>query len=152
MKGVDRIMQRRKSNRRDIQFYSKKNNALIIVHTQKAHDYAKRLEQDETVAGYRACELLLPNKFEGVSPTYIRKEYFPKADGSGANWETDFLIEYTDGRRGIREIVYKAEFTPTAVQLLELSRRYWVAQGIDDWKIVLFAKPGEFTEDSEDVG
>jgi hypothetical protein len=61
------------------------------------------------------------------------------------------LIEYTDGRRGIREIVYNADFTPTAVQLLELSRRYWVAQGIDDWKIVLFAKPGELTEDSKDA-
>jgi|AGTN01.3.fsa_nt_gi hypothetical protein len=97
-------MERVKKSRREIQFYSHKNKSLIIVHSQQAYNYAKRLEEDETVAGYQACVLLSPSQFDGVNPLRIRKEYFPEKDGTGVNWETDFLIEFTDGHRGVRKL------------------------------------------------
>lgn len=70
-------MERVKKSRREIQFYSHKNKSLIIVHSQQAHNYAKRLE-NEAVTAYQACVLLSPNQFDGVSRLRIRKEYFPK--------------------------------------------------------------------------
>ncbi len=142
-------MERVKKSRREIQFYSHKNKSLIIVHSQQAYNYAERLEKDETVGGYQACVLLSPGQFDGVSRLRIRKEYFPKKDGTGVNWETDFYVDFTDGHRGVKEIAHSTKFNIAIVQQLEMSRRYWAAQGIDDWKIILFAKPGELPENSD---
>ncbi len=144
-------MEKIKTSRRDIQFYSKKKQALITVHTHRARSSAERLEDDDNVSLYRACEPLVYEHFELVSPLNIRKEYWPAADGSGVHWETDFYIEFADGRRAVREIADRKEFKSAVVEQLELSRRYWAAQGIDDWKVVIFAGAADDEGDSDDV-
>lgn len=126
----------------------------MIVHSQWAHNYANKLEEDDNVALYRACEPLVYENFELVGPLDIRKEYWPKADGSGAYWETNFYIEFADRRRAVREIVRSKEITHAVAEQLELSRRYWAGQGIEDWKSILFEKQGKIVGDGEgkDVG
>lgn len=104
----------------------------MIVHSQWAYNYANQLEEDDNVALYRACEPLVYENFELVSPLDIRKDYWPKVDGSGVHWETDFYLEFTDGRRAVREIVRSKEITHAVAEQLEFSRRYWAAQRIDD--------------------
>lgn len=142
-------MEKAKPSRRDIQFYSKKNQTLVIVHSQWAYNYANQLEEDDNVALHRACEPLVYENFELESPLDIRKEYWPKADGSGAHWETNFYIEFADGRRAVREIVRSKEITHAVAEQLELSRRYWAAHGSVDWKSILFEKPGKTLGDGE---
>ena len=45
---------------------------------------------------------------------------------------------FADGRKGVRELVHREDLTKRAmVERLELSRRYWVARDIDEWKVVL---------------
>ena len=50
----------------------------------------------------------------------------------------DFKLFFTDGHIGIREMILKRKLHERAyVEKLELSRRYWKAQGIEDWKLVM---------------
>ena len=45
---------------------------------------------------------------------------------------------FADGRKGVRELAHRADLAKRAmVERLELSRRYWVARDIDEWKVVL---------------
>lgn len=44
---------------------------------------------------------------------------------------------FADGTAGIREIVREQQLKKrSVVEQLELSRRYWQAVGVHDWKIV----------------
>ena len=117
---------------REIRFYSEKNQAMCCVHSAYARDYAKWLEEREDVRGYEV-NIALDTAFLGrVNRVDIRGSYL-KTD-----WTTDFKLFFTDGHSGVREIIRKEKLQERAdVEKLELSRRYWKAQGIEDWKVVL---------------
>ena len=53
-------------------------------------------------------------------------------------YTTDFVIHFTDGRIAVREAVFRSHLSrPSVAERLELSRRYWRQQGIDDWGIII---------------
>lgn len=55
-----------------------------------------------------------------------------------AQWTTDFVITAQDGGEAVREIVTVDLLEKRAeIEKLELSRRYWKARGIEDWRLVL---------------
>lgn len=117
---------------RDIQFYSAKNQAMVCVHSRKARDFAKWLEQQPWVKGYKTCVPLALDKLPHVNPVGIRKEYFSQ------EWTSDFVIQTADGHSTVREFVDARDFTKKAVvEKLELSRRYWTILDITDWKLVI---------------
>lgn len=43
-------MEKSKSRRRDIQFFSRKNDVMFIVHNERAQLFAQQLEGDSNVA------------------------------------------------------------------------------------------------------
>lgn len=48
-------------------------------------------------------------------------------------------IHHTDGTQAVREVVREDELTKaTVLEQLELSRRYWEAVGVSDWRVALF--------------
>ena len=117
---------------RDIQFFSQKNQAMICIHSRKARGFAKYLEQQPWVKGYETCVPLMLDKFQHINPVGIRREYFQ------LSWTTDFLIHTVDGRTAVREFADARDFLKKAVvEKLELSRRYWVALDISNWKLVI---------------
>ncbi len=117
---------------RDITFYSNKNGALTLVHSEEARAYTRYLEERPEVASYEACKALDPNRLNGLQKTDIRGEYFSQ------QWTSDFYIGFTDGTTAVREIVRADALTRRAeIEKLELSRRYWASLGIVNWKIVI---------------
>lgn len=127
-----------KKRTRDISFYSEKNGAMVMVHTQFARDYAKFLETRDDIASYEAGYPLETERFVHVSPVGIRPSYFQ------SKWVSDFMICCADGSCGIRELVTEAQLSKRAVvEKLELSRRYWAGRDIADWKIVVMGEKGE---------
>lgn len=117
---------------RDIQFFSDKNQQMICVHSRRARDFARYLEQQPWVANYETCVTLDLERFRNVNPVDIRRDYLQ------THWTTDFLIQTVDGRKTVREFVDAKDFTKKAiVEKLELSRRYWAALDISDWKLVI---------------
>lgn len=121
---------------RDISFRSEKNQKVICVHSRETREYARILESDELVVSYEACYRLDMERYQFVSPWDIRKDYFD------VEWATDFVLHFTDGSIGIREIVTEAMLTKRAnIEKLEFSRRYWSSsESAKDWKIVLMEK------------
>ena len=117
---------------REIRFYSEKNKAMCSVHSVGARNYTKWLEEREDVRGYEA-NVAWDTAFLGrVDRVDIRGSYLT------TDWTSDFRLFFTDGHIGIREMVREEKLQERAViEKLELSRRYWKAQGIKDWKVVL---------------
>ena len=129
-------MERAGKKTRDIQFYSEKNGKIVCLHAPTARDYAKYLESQSWVESYEAGAPLSEDLYCHVSSVGIRDLYFK------TGWESDFLLHFADGRRGIRELVREdALRKASAVERLEFSRRYWAATDIDEWKVVLL--PGQ---------
>ena len=125
-------MERAGVRTRDIQFFSEKNQKMICIHSRKARDFARWLEEQSWVVGYETCVPLALDKLPHVNPVDIRKEYL------NTEWTTDFVIRTADGRSAIREFVDAKDFTKKAVmKKLELSRRYWAVLDISDWKLVV---------------
>lgn len=117
---------------RDIQFYSEKNRQMVCVHSRRARDFAKHLEQQPWVSSYETCVPLDLNRFQNVNPVDIRREYLQTP------WTTDFVIRTADGRSAVREFVDAKNFAKKAViEKLELSRRYWSVLDVADWKLVI---------------
>ncbi len=57
-------------------------------------------------------------------------------------YTTDFLCTKTDGSVLVRECVdRKLLVRPSTGRLLDASRRYWKAHGIEDWGIVINEEP-----------
>ena len=53
-------------------------------------------------------------------------------------YTTDFVIHFTDGKIAVREAVFRSHLSrPSVAERLELSRRYWQQQGINDWGIII---------------
>ena len=129
-------MERAGKKTRDIQFFSEKNGGMVCLHSPTARDYAKYLESQSWVVGYEAGVPLSEELYCHVSSVGIRGLYFQ------TSWESDFLLHFADGRRGIRELVREdALKKASTVERLEFSRRYWAATNIDEWKVVLL--PGQ---------
>lgn len=78
-------MEKQGKRARDIRFYSKKNKAMVSVHSYSAKRYAERLEEDDRVKSYQA-NIALNNWEERISPAGIRSSY------RACGWTTDFLI------------------------------------------------------------
>ena len=120
---------------RDISYHSGKNGGMAVVHSEAARAYSKYLEERPEVASYEACKPLDGTRLNGIQKTDIRGEYFK------AQWTSDFFIRFSDGTTGVRELVSASDLTRRAeVEKLELSRRYWAALGVHDWKIVIAGK------------
>ena len=124
-------MEKANQKRRDIKFFSGKNQTVVCVHTVGARAYTKYLEVLEDVERYEANPPLELTRFPHLSTLDIRQEYF------SLEWVSDFRLNFADGTVGIREIVREQQLKKrSVVEQLELSRRYWQAVGIHDWKIV----------------
>lgn len=131
-------MDKTESKYRDIQFYSEKNKSLMSVHSKDAKAYADLLEASPHVVKYKCILPLDPGFMEEISRLGIRPECF------GIAWASDFWIENADGTTGIREVVSVAQLVKkSAIQKLELSRRYWKQLDVDDWKIVVIDRGGD---------
>ena len=117
---------------RDFQWWSVKNGALIRVHSQTARDYGKWLEGQPEVEAFETEKALELERLPHVTLTGIRKLYVH------TQWCSDFYLRFADGRIGVRELAPSAALDKQAeVEKLELSRRYWAAMSITDWKVVL---------------
>lgn len=117
---------------RDFQWWSGKNGALIRVHSKSARDYGKWLEGQPQVEAFEAGKALELERLPNINPTGIRKLYFQ------TQWSSDFCIRFTDGHIGVRELAPSSALDKQAeVEKLEISRRYWAAMDITDWKVVL---------------
>ena len=77
--------------RREIKFFSEKNQSLEVVHTEDARCYAKYLEDREEVVSYDVCVPLDAGALERVDKVEIRTDYFRQT------WESDFQLIYADG-------------------------------------------------------
>ena len=117
---------------RDIRFFSVKNDTMLCVHTSLERDYAKWLEDQPWVERYETGVLLDASQMDHVSRVDIRSSYFD------TSWASDFMVTLADGRKEIREIISSGQLRKRAVvEQLELSRRYWSALDVSDWKVVV---------------
>ena len=117
---------------RDIRFFSEKNDTMLCVHTSLERDYAKWLEEQPWVERYETGVLLDASQMDHVSRVDIRSSYFD------TSWASDFMVTLADGRKEIREIISSGQLRKRAiVEQLELSRRYWSALDVSDWKVVV---------------
>lgn len=120
---------------RDIQFFSEKNQQMVCVHSRRARDFARWLEQQPWVTSYETCVPLQLDKLPHVNPVDIRRDYL------NTEWTSDFLIHTADGQTSIREFVDARDFSKkSAMEKLELSRRYWAVLDISEWKLVISAE------------
>ena len=111
-------MEREGIKTRDIRFFSQKNQQMVCVHSRQARGV-----------------LLDMGRYVHISPVDIRRDYFKE------RWTSDFLLEYADGRKGIRELVFSSNLKKRAViERLEFSRRYWKVLNIEDWKAVVIGE------------
>lgn len=125
-------MERAGKKTRDIQFFSEKNGGMVCLHSPTARDYAKYLEEQPWVVSYEAGTPLSEICTCHISPVGIRNLYFK------TSWESDFLLHFADGRRGIRELAREDSLQKASTaERLEFSRQYWAATDIDEWKVVL---------------
>ena len=116
---------------RDIKFYSKKNEAMVIVHSKEARAYTKYLEDMEHVSSYVAGKAIDPVRLQMISKLDIRGDYFKQ------NWESDFYVLFDDGTVAVRELTTAEALSKRAeIEKLELSRRYWNSVGVTNWKII----------------
>jgi len=142
-------MNRVTANQRGIKFYSKKNGTTLTVCSEGMRHYASLLESDRHIAIYRVHEAFDMSELS-VDSVDIRSDYMDIESPSGV-WASDFWIEFDNGAYAIRELVDNASFGKRAVlERLELSRRYWAAQHITDWKVVVLDMMKEAQEESED--
>jgi len=133
-------MEKANQKRRDIKFFSGKNQTVVCVHNVDARAYAQYLEGNPGIEKYETDSPLELVRFPHLSTMDIRPEYF------SLNWVSDFRVYYSDGTAGIREVVREQQLKKrSVVEQLELSRHYWQAVGIHDWKFVtdMVLKPWE---------
>lgn len=113
-------MHKDKARTRDIYFFSQKSNQMMCVHSERAREHARRLEEDGGVESYEVNVQLNIDQYPYLSAVDIRASYFQ------TQWTSDFMVRYRDGRREIQEIVNVEDLKKRAViEKLELSRRYW---------------------------
>ena len=125
-------MHKDKVRTRDIYFFSQKSNQMMCVHSERAREHARRLEEDGGVESYEVNVQLNIDQYPYLSAVDIRASYFQ------TQWTSDFMVRYRDGRREIQEIVNVEDLKKRAViEKLELSRRYWELIQVSKWRVVL---------------
>ena len=125
-------MHKDKARTRDIYFFSQKSNQMMCVHSERAREHARRLEEDGGVESYEVNVQLNIDQYPYLSAVDIRASYFQ------TQWTSDFMVRYRDGRREIQEIVNVEDLKKRAViDKLELSRRYWELMQVSKWCVVL---------------
>lgn len=124
-------MERLGERTRDIRFYSPKNNEVVCLHSKWARDYAKWLEEQPWVQSYQAGCPLDADIISRISRAGIRTDYLQ------TGWATDFVIQYADGHKGVRELIRWKQLKKKAyMERLELSRRYWAVTDTE-WMVVI---------------
>lgn len=114
---------------RDLSFMSAKNGRTMTVHTEQAMQYAMRLENDPAVSSYVTNHPLEQDKIEPKQG--VRKQYYE------TQWTTDFVVMFTDGTMGVRELVTKNKLSQRSeIEKLQLSQSYW-QKITTNWKIVI---------------
>ena len=125
-------MHKDKARTRDIYFFSQKSNQMMCVHSERAREHARRLEEDGGVESYEVNVQLNIDQYPYLSAVDIRASYFQ------TQWTSDFMVRYRDGRREIQEIVNVEDLKKRAViEKLELSRRYWELMQVSKRCVVL---------------
>ena len=105
---------------------------MMCVHSERAREHARRLEEDGGVESYEVNVQLNIDQYPYLSAVDIRASYFQ------TQWTSDFMVRYRDGRREIQEIVNVEDLKKRAViEKLELSRRYWELMQVSKWCVVL---------------
>ena len=90
--------------------------------------FADMLESDEEIVSFE-CHVLLKGTADDM-------------------YTTDFVAVKTDGTKMVRECVWRNNLRkPSYARLLDISRNYWLSQGVTDWGIVIEKK-----EDAHDEG
>ena len=80
--------------------------------------FADVLENDETVLDFE-CNVCLEGVYDNM-------------------YSSDFLVSRIDGSCFVRECVWRNNLNkPSYVKLLDISRNYWLAHGVEDWGIVI---------------
>lgn len=126
-------MQNLKNNIRIIKYYSIKNQKTMEVHSELARKYAEILEQRKNVQTYAVDYPLNCLSLPATQSVYLTGALLEK------DWTSDFYICLTDGTVAIREIEPEMPSRLSGIKKLELSRRYWKVNGVEDWKIVVNA-------------
>ncbi|MDL2238443.1 hypothetical protein LJC56_11575 [Christensenellaceae bacterium OttesenSCG-928-K19] len=127
-------MEKQGHKKRDIRFFSNKNDCMMTVHSKEAKKYADNLEEDEKVKGYQT-NVPLVNFRDKISLIDIRKSY------QQSEWTSDFMLIMPDDSVAIREVFTYDDLKQRApIERMELSRRYWKAAHVTDWGIVLVKK------------
>ena len=88
-------------------------------YSEMQDDYARFLEIDDNVKEF-ICNVKLED------------------DPETENYTSDFVIKLADGTTRVRECVYRKHLErPSTARLLDLSKDYWLAKGVQDWGIVI---------------
>ena len=100
------------------------------------------------------------NKVEGVCKAYdvvqnayadvlaankeiveVRCNVWLEGFGESDEYTSDFVCVKSDGSLMVRECVFRNKITrPRTAKLLDLSRKYWINHGVEDWGIVIDAE------------
>lgn len=95
-----------------------KFSSICRTYDDLQNSYAIKLSEDEEVKEVQ-CNVLLEEISEG-------------------EFTTDFVIRMQDGTVAVRECVLRSNLLrPRMVKLLDLSQRYWLQRGVNDWKVVI---------------
>ena len=102
------------------------------------------------------CEKRKLSKCKGVCRTYDDiqfayadilqnsenvKEFCCNVELDTQDYTTDFVCITIDDDIMVRECVLKKHLTkPMTVKLLDISREYWLSQGVSDWGLVIDAE------------
>lgn len=123
-------MQKKDAKTREITFSSKKNAAIRSVHSKAMRTVAELLENDEDVIRYETgieIDTSLISDVTGIRPAYLDEK-----------WISDFRIYYEDGSVRVWEVLEESQSEKkSALEQLEVSRRFWKNQNVNDWNIIL---------------
>lgn len=115
---------------REITFSSPKNAAIRSVRSKAMRTVASLLEKDEKVIRYETgipIDTTLIQDVTGLRPAYLNEK-----------WISDFRIYFNDGSIKIWEVLEEAQSEKkSALEQLEISRRFWKNQNVNGWDIIL---------------
>ena len=96
----------------------KKCQGIAHIYDKIQNTYADILDKDKNIESI-SCNVLLENLEEG-------------------QFTTDFVCKKTDGDYLVRECVFRKKLSlPRTCKLLDVSRKYWLNRGVNDWAIVV---------------
>lgn len=129
-------MVKKDEKKRTITFFSQKNKKVMTVRSEYAKQYALQLENDESVVGYETS-IPVDSPQDKIDLTGFRR------NAVTGDWLSDFMVIYSNTQT-IVEVVDEEQLEKkrSCSERLELSRRYWKAVGMLNWKIVVM-KRGE---------